>query len=200
MEEWATRTVPGFSSFMEDVKEVGLTASNALAAEYAAHAFASVQQQCNEYFKAWGRRQDTMQALLAELRLEYATLRGGAQGSSGGSPSSTTPGSACDPEAAKRIDEYQTQLLVLHRQMAEVDVGVAEWVNTCTAHFPELTPTLRQLPSTCVESVVERDERTAMTRAVRPRRRWHGTTGHLALSPSSVSAPFSTTHASRLSR
>ncbi|KAG5481396.1 hypothetical protein LSCM4_07108 [Leishmania orientalis] len=177
MEEWATRTVPGFSSFMEDVKEVGLTASNALAAEYAAHAFASVQQQCSEYFKAWGRRQDTMQALLAELRLEYATLRGGAQGSSGASPSSTAPGSACDPEAAKRIDEYQTQLLVLHRQMAEVDVGVAEWVNTCTAHFPELTPTLRQLPSTCVESVVRtrrenRHDESSPTEATVARHDW----------------------------
>ncbi|KAG5481074.1 hypothetical protein LSCM1_06752 [Leishmania martiniquensis] len=153
MEKWATRTVPGFSSFMEDVKEVGLTASNALAAEYAAHAFDSVQQQCSEYFKAWGRRQDTMQALLAELRLEYATLRGGAQRSDGGSPSSTTPDLPCDPETAKRIDEYQAQLLVLRKQTAEVDVGVSEWVNTCAAHFPELTPTLRQLPSTCVESV-----------------------------------------------
>ncbi|TPP53225.1 Hydantoinase B/oxoprolinase family protein [Leishmania donovani] len=154
MEEWATRTVPGFSSFMEDVKEVGLTASNALAAEYAAHAFASVRQQCSEYFKGWSRKQDTLQTLLAELQLEYTALRGAAQGSGGGSPSSTAPGFACDPEAARRIDDYQTQLLLLHKQMAEVDVGVAEWANTCAAHFPELTTTMLQLPSTCVESVV----------------------------------------------
>ncbi|CBZ25613.1 conserved hypothetical protein [Leishmania mexicana MHOM/GT/2001/U1103] len=154
MEEWATRTVSGFSSFMEDVKEVGLTASNALAAEYAAHVFASVRQQCSEYFKAWSRKQDTLQTLLAELQLEYNALRGAAQGSSGGSPSSTAPGFACGPEAPKRIDDYQTQLLLLHKQMAEVDMGVAEWANTCAAHFPELTTTMLQLPSTCVESVV----------------------------------------------
>ncbi|KAK7196773.1 hypothetical protein NESM_000617300 [Novymonas esmeraldas] len=155
MEEWATRTAPGFSSFMEDVKEVGLTASNALAAEYAAHAFASLQQQCGDYFKAWRRKQETLRTLLAELQLEGAALRATASGSSsggGGSPSSTAPG---DPESAKRVEDYQTQLLLLHKQMAEVDAGVVEWVNTCTAHFPELTATLRQLPSTCLESVDE---------------------------------------------
>ncbi|GET87817.1 hypothetical protein, conserved [Leishmania tarentolae] len=156
MEEWATRTVPGFTSFMEDVKEVGLTASNALAAEYAVHAFASVQQQCSEYFHAWSRKQDTLETLLAELQLEYAALQRDAQGSGGGSPSSAAPGFACDHEAAKRINDYQTQLLLLHKHMAEVDVGVAEWANTCAAHFPELMATVLQLPSTCVESVIGR--------------------------------------------
>ncbi|XQJ26437.1 hypothetical protein NXY56_002399 [Leishmania guyanensis] len=154
MEEWATRKVPGFSSFGEDVKEIGLTASNALAADYAAHAFATARQQCSEYFKAWGRKQETLRILLAELKLEYAALRGDVQRCGGDAPPSTAPGLACSPEAAKRIDDYQTQLLLLQKQMAEVDVGVAEWANTCAAHFPELTATLRQLPSTCVESVV----------------------------------------------
>ncbi|KAG5507641.1 hypothetical protein JKF63_06590 [Porcisia hertigi] len=154
LEEWATQTVSGFSSLLEDVKEVGLTASNALAAEYAAQSFASAQQHCNAYFRAWDRKQDTLQNLLAELQLEHAALRDGAQGSGDGSPSSGVPGLACDPEATKRIEDIQTQLLVLHKQMAEVDVYVAEWASTCATHFPELTTTLRQLPSTCVEGVV----------------------------------------------
>ncbi|KPA78593.1 hypothetical protein ABB37_06193 [Leptomonas pyrrhocoris] len=138
LEEWATRTAPGFSSFMEDVKEVGLTASNALAAEYSMHTLPSEQDQCLEYCKSWTRKQDTLQSLLSELQLAYAERKASA---------------ASSDDLARRMDDYQAQLLLLHKQMAVVDVGIAEWGGACAAHFPELTPTLRWLPSTCLQAV-----------------------------------------------
>ncbi|KAL7701079.1 hypothetical protein NQL31_005342 [Lotmaria passim] len=145
LEEWATRTAPGFSSFMEDVKEVGLTASNALAAEYTMHALPSEQDQCLEYFKSWTRKQDTLQALLSELHLAYEERKG--------ATATAAAAVATSDDVAKRVDDYQDQLLLLHRQMAVVDVGIAEWCGACAAHFPELTPTLRLLPSTCLKAV-----------------------------------------------
>jgi hypothetical protein len=152
LEEWASRTAPGFSSFMEDVKEVGLTASNALAAEYTMHTLPSEQDQCLEYFKSWSRKQDTLQGLLSELHLAFEERH---------------TATAVSADLAKRINEYQDQLLLLHRQMAVVDVGIAEWCGACAAHFPELTPSLRFLPSTCLQAVaewpVERTESAAST-------------------------------------
>ncbi|KPI89952.1 hypothetical protein ABL78_0920 [Leptomonas seymouri] len=147
-EEWGTRIAPGFSSLMEDVKEVGLTASNALAAEYTMHTLSSEQDQCLEYCRSWARKQDTLQALLSELHLAFEERKVSADLSDG---------------LAKRIDDYQGQLLLLHKQMAVVDVGIAEWRGACAAHFPELTPTLRLLPSTCLKAVATWPEETPRT-------------------------------------
>lgn len=148
LEEWATRTAPGFSSFMEDVKEIGLTASNALAAEYAMHTLPSEQEQCLEYCKSWTRKQDTLSALLSELHLALEERHR--------SPD-------VSDELAKRIDDYQAQLLLLHKQMAVVDVGIADWCSACAAHFPELTPSLGVLPSTCLKAVATWPEDLANT-------------------------------------
>lgn len=158
--EWAARSLQGYSRRLDNMREVGLTASFALAGEYAKTVVVPRTEECESYFRAWSRKRRTLETMLHEMRLaksEREALESHINGGSGGggrSPTAAEGRAEALAELQQRSSDYTMQLVLLQQEQAEVDAKVAELVDICTSHLPEAGAILDTLPSTvgrCVD-------------------------------------------------
>lgn len=153
--EWVRGALAGQVTFVEQIREVSLTASAALAGEHAKVMQPVLREACDVYFATWDRKNDTARGLTAELNLlERDIERHAAVGDS-------------DPEideAAKtQLSDYAAQLLMIEEQRVHMDRTITELADTCYVHLPETVALLDALPSTCMRCL---DSTTAAPRWV----------------------------------
>ncbi|EPY23196.1 hypothetical protein STCU_07823 [Strigomonas culicis] len=157
VQAWAAQTSSpsGAMTLMDEIKNVGVTASTALAGEHARGVHASVTECCEKYFHSWKKTHETLVLMEDELqevesdvrRLSAALEKGGAADHAARAREQDT--------LVQRAQDYNVKILLVQKQAAEVDQHIEELNDICLYYYPEFATQVEQLPSTCVMCIDE---------------------------------------------